>query len=89
MYVICRGLFCCVCIEDSSLEEGDASRAQELISCLQVLQVVAPAMHTSLHSQVFLICVSVVDSHLKHFKFLPRLSDFLVVLGGTTDYAPR
>ena len=60
-------MFCCVCVKDSLLEECDVSRAQELITCLQVLQVVAPAMHSSLHSQVFLICVSLVDTHLKYF----------------------
>ena len=38
---------------DSLSEQCDVSYAQQLVNSLQVLQVVAPAMHSSLHSQVF------------------------------------
>jgi len=42
----------CVLPSAAELDQCDISRGQELVSCLQVLQVVAPAMHSSLHSQV-------------------------------------
>jgi len=34
------------------MEECDITQAQELVNSLQVLQIVVPAMHSSLHPQV-------------------------------------
>jgi len=39
----------------SVLKDCDVSHAQELVNSLQVLQVVAPAMHCSMHLQVNLL----------------------------------
>lgn len=59
-----------VCILDL-LEGDDVSHAQELVNCLQVLQVVALALHSSLHSQVFLSYFhSSVDSYLKYLHLM-------------------
>jgi len=46
------------------------SSAQELVNALQVLQVVAPAMHLSVHSKVILpFCFYYLDSALKRVAF--------------------
>ena len=61
----------------------DISCAQELVNSLQVLQVVAPAMHSSLHSQVILslLIVHYIDSCLKCVVFLmQREITFYIVL---------
>jgi len=48
----------------AELDQCDISRCQELVSSLQVLQVLAPAMHSSLHSQVTPLLLDVFLSDL-------------------------
>jgi len=72
---------------DSVFEECDVSCAQDLVNSLQVLQVVAPAMHSSLHSQVRGHSVFIVSVHIWNISNLYHDESFTALGKMVSTYA--